>query len=91
MHSSYDESDGVQSIRIDMKDYPVDVAWWVQLSCPEQSEEVQIRYTREEGGASHSFWSLNLDWPDYLILLMTLVIGTICYIQYSTEEKLKSS
>lgn len=91
IHSLYDEKEGLQTLKIDMKEYPVDVTWWVELSCPEQSEEVKIAYVREGGSKGHSFWSFNLDWPDYLILLMTLVIGTICYIQYSNEEKLKNS
>lgn len=91
IHSLYDESDGLQTIKIDMKDYPVDVTWWLQFSCAGQNEEVKIAYMREGESKGHSFWSFKLDWPDYLILLMTLVIGTICYIQYSNEEKLKNS
>lgn len=62
-----------------------DQTWWLELECVGQKESVKVVFSVENKGQNQSFWSLSLDWPDYLIILMALVFGTICYVQYSNE------
>ena len=74
-----------------MKDYPIDRTWWLHLSCDGQQEKIKMVYSTKEKGSNRSFWSFNMDWPDYLILSMAIVFGSICIYQYRNEEKFKNS
>lgn len=69
-----------------------ELTWWLELSCPGQKEEVKFTFSAEkEKEKGSSFWSMNLDWPDYLIIVMGLVFAIICYTQYSNDDKIKNS
>jgi hypothetical protein len=52
---------------------------------------VHVSFKTSGEGEEHSFISLSLDWPEYLIILMAVVFGVLCFIQYYTEEKIKNS
>jgi hypothetical protein len=62
-----------------------DVTWWLELACEGQREELRVVFSKDNKGKEHSFWSFNLDWPDYLIMMMALVFITICIIQSLNE------
>lgn len=69
---------------------PVEKKWTLEISSGDQIEQILIVFDPVEK-VEPSFWSFNLDWPDYLIIGMALVFAIICYIQYSSDEKIKNS
>lgn len=87
--SKYNQDSSLQTIFIDMSAEEKDAIWWLELSCEGQKEEVKVMFSKDNQGKEHSFWSFNLDWPDYLILAMAVVFITICLIQYFSEDKQK--
>jgi hypothetical protein len=86
IRSNFDESLNIQTISIDMSGEAVDKNWELELSNGEQRERIEISYKHNgESAESHSFFSLSLDWPEYLIILMAIVFGILCFIQYYSE------
>ena len=91
--STFDGERGLQTVTIDMSGAEGEQSWEVELMGEKKSEVVRVSFKASGEGETqqHSFISLSLDWPEYLIILMALVFGVLCFIQYYTEEKIKNS
>lgn len=42
-------------------------------------------------GEERAFWSLSMDWPDYMVLVMILVFAATYVAQHMKEQKIKFS
>jgi hypothetical protein len=58
------------------------------LSAGQQRERVTVMFGKSN---DRSFWSLSMDWPDYMVLGMILVFAVTCFAQYMKEQKIKFS
>lgn len=77
----------MQTISFDMGGEKEEKVWWIEVGNGELREKVSIAYRFVGEQAGHNFLSLSLDWPEYLIILMAIVFGILCIIQYYSEDK----
>lgn len=54
----------------------------------QQRERVTVRFGK---GEERAFWSLSMDWPDYMVLVMILVFAATYVAQHMKEQKIKFS